>query len=43
MSAVDELKLQRAFVVYSGEATFPIHKMVTTLALRRLLDDLPGP
>jgi hypothetical protein len=43
MNAVDELKLQRAFVVHAGEATFPLHKKVTALAVKRLLDDLPGP
>ncbi len=43
MSAVDELRLQRAFVVHAGEATFPLHKKVTALAVKRLLDDLPGP
>lgn len=41
MSAVEELQLQRAFVVHAGEATFPLHKKVTALAVARLLDDLP--
>jgi len=43
MNAVEELKLQRAFVVHAGEATFPVHKKVIALAVGRLLDDLPGP
>ena len=42
MSAVQTLALQRAFVVHAGEATFPLHKKVTALALGRLLEDLPG-
>lgn len=43
MSAVDALGLQRAFVVHAGDATFPLHKKVTALAVKRLLDDLPDP
>ena len=42
MSAVETLDLQRAFVVHAGEATFPLHKKVTALAVGRLLEDLPG-
>ena len=42
MSAVETLDLQRAFVVHAGEATFPLHKKVTALAVGRLLEDSPG-
>ena len=43
ITAVSELELQRTSVVHAGEATFPLHKQVTALAVKRLLDDLPGP
>lgn len=43
MSAVDQLKLQRAFVVHAGDATFPLHKQITALAIARMLDDLSEP
>ncbi len=43
LTALDVLRLQRAYVVHAGTDTFPLHEKVTALAAGRLLDDLkPG-
>lgn len=41
-AALDTLDLQRAFVIHAGDETFPLHKRVTAIAARRLLEDLPA-
>ena len=38
--ALEDLKLQRLFVVHAGENTFQLGKRITALALTRMLEDL---
>lgn len=39
-SALSDLKLQRLYVIHSGEETFQLERKIQALALTRLLDDL---
>jgi len=41
IAALDTLDLQKTFVIHAGYKTFPLHERNTTIAARRLLDDLP--
>lgn len=40
LTAIETLRLQRAFVIHAGEKTFPLHKQVTAVAATRLLSDI---
>lgn len=40
MTAIETLKLQRAFIIHAGERSFPLHKQVTAVAATRLLSDI---
>ena len=40
-TAMQALKLQRAYVVHAGEMTFPLHRKVTAVAARDVLAALP--
>ena len=40
-AALEALELERAFVVYAGERTFPLHDRVTAVPAARLLLDVP--
>lgn len=42
VTAIDDLGLDRAFVIHAGEGTFPLHDRVTAVAADRILDDLPS-
>lgn len=39
-SALADLKLQRLYVIHSGEETFPLEKNIQAVALPRLLEDI---
>lgn len=39
-SALSGLKLQRLYVIHSGEETFQLEKNIQALALSRLLEDI---
>jgi predicted AAA+ superfamily ATPase len=39
-SALSDLKLQRLYVIHSGEETFQLERKIQAIALTRLLDDL---
>lgn len=39
-AALETLDLQKAFVVHAGEKTFPLHRKVTAVAARRVLEDV---
>lgn len=39
-TAVETLGLQRAFLVHAGDKSFALHKKVTAVAAKRLLDDV---
>ena len=39
-SALADLKLQRLYVIHSGEETFPLEKNIQAVALLRLLEDI---
>ena len=39
-TAVEELRLQRAFLVHAGEKAFPLHRKVTAVAAARLLESV---
>lgn len=43
LTALDSLKLEKAFLVHAGDKTFPLHGRVTAIAASRLLDDLEPP
>ena len=43
LTAMEVLKLQKAFIVHAGDRSFPIHERVTAISAARLLDDLPKP
>lgn len=40
VTAVETLKLQRAFLVHAGEKTFPLHQRVMAVSAARLLSDM---
>lgn len=40
MTAIDALKLQKAFLIHAGDRTFPLHARVTAVAASRVLDDI---
>ncbi len=42
VTAIEDLGLDRAFVIHAGERTFPLHDRVTAVAADRILDDLPS-
>lgn len=39
-AALEALDLQRAFVIHAGERTFPLHRKVTAVAARSVLEDI---
>ena len=39
-TAIEALKLQKAFLVHAGEKTFPLHRRVTAVSAARVLDDI---
>ncbi len=39
-TAIETLRLQKAFLVHAGDKTFPIHKKVTAVAAARILEDV---
>ncbi|MFH1420181.1 MAG: ATP-binding protein [Planctomycetota bacterium] len=39
-TAIETLRLQKAFLVHAGDETFPLHKQVTAVAAKRLLEDV---
>jgi predicted AAA+ superfamily ATPase len=41
MSAINDLELERAFVVHAGDKTFPLHERVTAISAHHILEDLP--
>ncbi len=43
LTALDALKLEKAFLIHAGDETFPVHERVTAIAVSRLLDDLEPP
>ena len=43
MTALETLKLQRAFLVHAGDGSFPLHRRIIALSARRLLQDLVKP
>lgn len=43
MTALETLKLQKAFLVHAGDKTFPLHKRVTAVSASRLLHDIAKP
>ena len=42
VTAIEDLGLDRAFVIHAGDATFPLHDRVTAVSASRMLDDLPS-
>jgi len=41
MTAVEALKLQRAFIVHAGDRSFSLHERVTAVSAARILEDIP--
>ena len=39
-ASLEDLDLQRAFVIHAGEKTFPLHRKVTAVAANRVLEDI---
>ena len=39
-ASLEDLDLQRAFVIHAGEKTFPLHRKVTAVAANRILEDI---
>jgi predicted AAA+ superfamily ATPase len=42
LTSIDDLGLDRAFVLHAGDETFPLHEKVQPIAMSRFLDDLPN-
>ena len=40
--ALEDLKLERAWIVYPGTESYPVHERVTVCPLPALLEELPG-